>query len=507
MTVAVLGEGGFNPLRAVSEDLVYASAFFYEPLIRLGPSMVPEGVIASDWSSGDGKIWTLTLNENVLFSDGTPLTSGDVAATVDALKSGGGIYSQCVENVEKCEAPDAGTVVVTLAEPDGCFPWKLFFPVLKASETGSSFPAGTGPFSFVSVNGAGSEAEYGRNAYYHGEKAKIDGIIIRFYRSADEMAVSGCDLITLTGDGAVKYGSILGYDSKSFDGNSLICMVPYVYTGGNVTYRISETESVIQKRTSRETVLNIDMRRAVSALIDRERIIQRTVSGEGKAYDWPGLDNNIFRKKAEIAPASETLMTELLGKCGYFHEGGNTAWYRADDTEKNAPLTFNFIVDASDVELIQTCDSVVSQMKAVGIKANVAAVNGLDFPRGFLSGDYDYAFMRLNMSFCPDLEPVFANGGVLNYNGSDIGGLAATVRGLKRSWRSSGSGAASCESFSASFGEGLAGIYDSLRETLPFEGLYVRRGRMLTSERLFADETAGEEPWNLYANVWNWYLS
>ena len=53
-----------------------------------------------------------------------------------------------------------------------------------------------------------------------------------------------------------------------------------------------------------------------------------------------GAINTESGKKAEIAPASETLMTELLGKCGYFHEGGNTAWYRADDTEKNAPLTF-----------------------------------------------------------------------------------------------------------------------------------------------------------------------
>ncbi|MBQ2307708.1 MAG: ABC transporter substrate-binding protein [Clostridia bacterium] len=504
LTVAVQGSPrGFNPLTTVNEDLVYYSAFAYEPLIRLGSSMVPEGAIATDWSSPDGVSWTVYLRQDVKFSDGSQLTARDVAATVEALQNTESVYSECVAGIDTC-TPEENSVKFRLRTADGLFPWKLFFPILKAGETGSAFPAGTGPFRLESAGG--SELRYVRNENYRGKAAAIDAVELKFYETAAEKALSGCDLILLYGDAAVKYSSQLGYSMRQFDGNSLICIVPYMYTGKKTEYRVSDKQKITRYATKRPESLSINMRKVLECTLDRERVIERTVSGKGKAYDWPGLDNTVFRKHVEPAVFADNTVEKLLKLEGYTHEGGNTAWYKAADVDKKQPLTFNFIVDSTDVELIQACDSVVSRLKAIGIKSVVDVAVGGELTAKFLSGEYDYTFMRLNTSLAPDLRRVFANGSIFDYNGYDTETVRGKVNALTRTWQQQGTGTDSCIAFAESFSTGLAELYDALEKDLPFIGLYVRRSTLLYSARLGIEEAAGTEPWNVFPDPASWYM-
>ena len=504
LTVAVQGSpAGFNPLTTVNEDLIYYSVFAYEPLVALGNSMTPEGVLATDWSSPDGVNWTVYLRQDVRFSDGTQLTARDVAATVETLRNTESVYSECVAGIDAC-TPEENTVKFRLKTADGLFPWKLFFPILKSGETSGAFPAGTGPFRLESAGK--SELRYVRSENYRGNAAAIDAVVLKFFESAAEKALSGCDLILLSGDAAVKYSSQLGYSTRQFDGNSLICIIPYMYTGRKVEYQVSDKQKITQLATKRAEALDLNMRRVLECALDRERVIERTVSGKGKAYDWPGLDNTLFRKHVELPVFADDLVEKLLKREGYTHEGGNTAWYKADDTDKKKPLTFNFIVDSGDVELIQACDSVVSRLKAIGIKSVVDVAAGGELTAKFLSGEYDYTFMRLNTGLAPDLRRVFANGSIFDYNGFDTEALRSRVNALSRTWRQQGTGTDSCVIFAESFSAGLNDLYNALEQELPFIGLYVRRSSLLYSARLVISEAAGTEAWNVFPDPASWYL-
>lgn len=79
------------------------------------------GTIAASWTiSDDGKVYTFTLRDDYVWSDGTPVTAHDVKYAYDAIKSGqtssplNGLY----DGIESLEAPNDHTVVVTFADAD-----------------------------------------------------------------------------------------------------------------------------------------------------------------------------------------------------------------------------------------------------------------------------------------------------------------------------------------------------------------------------------------------------
>ena len=73
--------------------------------------------------SEDGRTITFTLRDDLVWSDGTPLTSADFVFTyemsVNPANTVGSTYPY--DQVESIDAPDAQTVVVTFAEPFA--PW------------------------------------------------------------------------------------------------------------------------------------------------------------------------------------------------------------------------------------------------------------------------------------------------------------------------------------------------------------------------------------------------
>lgn len=507
LSVAVSGSGdSINPLSSFSEDLLNIRQFFFEPLIALGESMMPEPVLASGWTSRDALSWTVTIRDGVRFHDGTLLTSDDVKATIDALKKTDGPFSACVSNIKSAEAK-VNSVEIILSKADGLLPWKLFFPILKAGETGSAYPSGTGPFS---VSGADrsvyGSVRFGRFEQYRDGRTNIDALELRFFRDASKKAVSGCDIVLLEGDAAIKYGSQLGYGVRRFEDNSLICIVPYMYTGEKITYEIDAKNKIEQLPTKRAEALSINMRKALSEIVDRDRAIERTVSGWGKPYDMPVFDNCIFRKNSEFSTPSISAVEKLLEAEGYKHEGGNTNWFKADDVEKKKPLTVNFLVSSDDVELIHACDSAVSKLKSIGIKTTVKVASGGEYTALLLSGEFDYTFLRLNMGFAPDMDGAFAKGSIFNYNGYDSSWITERLSKAAGRWPGGADAAEACAQFASEYSVELDAVYARLQREIPFIGLYVRTNCLLFSERLHWGDSAGVESWNLFPDIGSWYL-
>ncbi len=114
--------------------------------------------LATEWQSGDGKVWTFTLRADVKFSNGEAFTADDVVYTFNRLRDpevgspGVGLY----ENVATVTATDATHVEFTLTEANPEFPSDIADYHAAILSKAVTDPAtewiGTGPFTIESYS-------------------------------------------------------------------------------------------------------------------------------------------------------------------------------------------------------------------------------------------------------------------------------------------------------------------------------------------------------------------
>jgi peptide/nickel transport system substrate-binding protein len=146
--------------------------------------------------SADGKTITLKLREDLVWSDGTPLTSEDFMFTYEmTINTANSVATQApYDLVEKMETPDKYTVVITFKDPyapwmgtlwKGIIPAHILKPVFEAAgnlneaEWNRKPTVGCGPYVFKEWE-SGSYARFVVNEKYWAGKPKLDEIFIRF---------------------------------------------------------------------------------------------------------------------------------------------------------------------------------------------------------------------------------------------------------------------------------------------------------------------------------------
>jgi len=133
---------------------------------------------AERWDvSADGKVYTFRLRENVVWHDGKPFTSADVAYSLTrAWKPSAPTLAfnrGKMKFVKAIDAPDASTVRVTLKQPSASFligvatPFMLMYPAhIPDLQAWQAKPVGTGPFAFKEFK-SGSNIDLVKNERYY----------------------------------------------------------------------------------------------------------------------------------------------------------------------------------------------------------------------------------------------------------------------------------------------------------------------------------------------------
>jgi len=146
--------------------------------------------------SPDGRVITLKLRDDIVWSDGTPITSEDFVFTYEMTMSPKNTVASTFpyDKLEKVEAPDPKTVVMTFKEPfaawqatlwHGLLPAHVLRPVFEkegtidTAEWNRAPTVGCGPFVFKEWE-SGSFARFVANDNYWLGRPKIDEIFIRF---------------------------------------------------------------------------------------------------------------------------------------------------------------------------------------------------------------------------------------------------------------------------------------------------------------------------------------
>ena len=145
--------------------LMHVVAPHYSTLLKFDTANYPQvvGDLADSWNvSPDRRTYTFKLHPNVLFHDGSKLTSADVKASYDRIvHPPEGVLSVRQADyaaITSIETPDPLTVVFHLQWPDAAMlanfasPWNCIYSATKLAED-PTFPKthilGTGPFVFV----------------------------------------------------------------------------------------------------------------------------------------------------------------------------------------------------------------------------------------------------------------------------------------------------------------------------------------------------------------------
>ncbi len=175
--IGTLGEAStINPFLAGDSEDEWRCKILYDEFVRINPTTYePEPGIAAEWEINDLTV-TFTLQPDVMFSDGSPLTAEDIAFTLKGFINpatgspkqskfmtidGAAAYADgSADDVAGITVVDPGTLQITLAQPDAPFLFNMRYvwPVPMALLEGQDLaatdffqaPVGAGPYMFES---------------------------------------------------------------------------------------------------------------------------------------------------------------------------------------------------------------------------------------------------------------------------------------------------------------------------------------------------------------------
>jgi len=146
--------------------------------------------------SSDGLVITMKLRDDIVWSDGEPITSVDFVFTHEMITSPNNtVDSTYPHDKITISAPDAQTVVMTFDEPfvswmtstwlGTLMPKHILQPVFDSEGTidnaawNMAPTVGCGPFNFTSWE-SGSTMRFDKNPNYWGPEAKLDAVVFQF---------------------------------------------------------------------------------------------------------------------------------------------------------------------------------------------------------------------------------------------------------------------------------------------------------------------------------------
>jgi peptide/nickel transport system substrate-binding protein len=181
LRLAVGGEAeeGFDPTLGWGG---YGSPLFQSTLLRRDADLSITYDLATAYDvSDDGLTWTVDIRTDAAFSDGEPVTAGDVAYTFDTAAEQGGLTDVTV--LEEARAVDRDTVELRLTEPRSTFVNRLvslgIVPEHAHDDDYAQQPVGSGPFELVSWE-KGQQLVVQRHDAYYGEKPAFERLVFVF---------------------------------------------------------------------------------------------------------------------------------------------------------------------------------------------------------------------------------------------------------------------------------------------------------------------------------------
>ena len=269
-------ETGFDPAFGCG-----AGEHVHEPLIQstltvTNPDLTIGYDLATDTSvSEDGLTWTVTIRGDVQFTDGEPLTAGDVAFTYNTVKETSSVNDFTM--LERAEALNDTTVVFHMTRPFSIWPYTMAAVGILPehaydSRTYGTNPIGSGRYMLKQWD-QGQQVILEANPDYYGEAPKMKQVTILF------MEEDAAFLAAQAGQVDVAYTSAT-YSDQNIDGYELAAYETVDNRGFNLP-AVPEGTDEEGRQTGNDFTSDVRVRRAINLGIDRQEMIDHVLNGYG----------------------------------------------------------------------------------------------------------------------------------------------------------------------------------------------------------------------------------
>jgi peptide/nickel transport system substrate-binding protein len=351
-------ETGFDPALGWGQ---YGSPLFQSTLLKRDHDLNVTYDLATSYGvSDDGKVWTVKLRDDVMFSDGKPLSAEDVQFTFETALSSGSVLDLNI--LETVVVRDSTTVEFHLRNANSTFIHSLLtlgiIPKHSYGDEYSENPVGTGPYQLVQWD-KGQQIIIEENPNYYGKKPFFKRITFLFLNEDAAFA-------------AAKAGQVdVAYIPASFSKNKVTGMqleaVQSVDNRGIMFPYVSSGEKTKDgKPIGNDVTADIAIRKAINVAIDRQALVDGVLEGYGTSgysvadgLPWSHEETKI--KDGDLKSAKE-----ILAEANWKDQNGDGI------LEKDGlKAEFNLLYPASDVTRQSLAIAVADMMKPLGIKINV----------------------------------------------------------------------------------------------------------------------------------------
>ncbi len=402
LVIALLDEpSNLNPIYPSLSGISPVTSQLFTPLISEKPNGKVRPAIAESWIySEDLSSITYTIAKGATWHDGRPVTAEDVVFTVEQIKNSenNSPLAQKLSYIESVEALNPRQVRFNLKQVyAGELQSTNIYPIPKhilekeeeiANSDFNVDPVGSGPYKMKEWN-RGKWIELTANSSYYRGRAPVDRMVFYTPSSMEELLA---ELKEGNVDLAFNMPPGNNYDTLSSYSKVLSPGKSYVYIGWNL-----------------ERFPDKKLRQALSIAIDRSGIISDVLKDYGQIVNGPITPEHwAYNPNLKNIRHDEEGAVDLIEQAGYSKRRGNR-YYQG--------LNIRILVEGGDDIRRKVAESVVSDLRGIGVQASVITLSSLDFIDRLFKKDFDAYIMGWNVEKEFNPFQIWGSDGMYNFVG------------------------------------------------------------------------------------------
>ena len=355
-------EAGFDPAYGwgagehVHEPLIQSTLTVTTTDLKIGYDLAT-GMEASD----DGLTWTVTIRDDVSFTDGEKLTAEDVAFTYNTLRDTSSVNDFTM--LKEAAALDDTTVEFRMNRPYSIWPYTMaIVGIVPEHAYGSGYgehPVGSGRYMLKQWD-KGQQVILEANPGYYGEEPKMKKVTILFMEEDAAYAA------VMSGQADLAY-TAASYSDQALPGYELLSFETVDNRGFNLPAVSAGGKNEDGIPLGNDFTSDVQVRRAINLAIDRDEMIHNVLNGFGSpAYSV--CDKMPWYNDAAKVTCDAVKAEQILEEAGW--KAGSDGIREKDGVRASMTLMY----PASDSVRQAFAADTANQLKKVGIEVKTEGV-------------------------------------------------------------------------------------------------------------------------------------
>ena len=488
--------GGVNPFVIDQTEInKYAVGLMFLPLMELDSELNFVGMLADSVTTEDNLNFTVHINDEAVWSDGTPVTAADVEFTVRRLASpvvnnttlmlyafegigDDGFVTAGAESIDGIQIIDDKTVRFTSKNPMALTTFentyaryihtlpkhiieKFSEEELLTTEWFNKPDVINGPFYLTDYDN-NHYISYEANQDYWKGAPKIDKLNIKIVDASQVLAGLQSGEIDIT------HHTLTAIPQKDYQSLEALENVDVVY-GAPITNQSAFIQTA--------NIKDARVRQALVYAIDRQKLVDELLQGHGEVVDgFLSSASPFFDDSLSVIPYDPEKAKSLLEEAGW-----------------DGSQTLRFYVNSGDTTFVNGAQVLVAQWAEVGIKVEVQTVDLATLMT--IAGSTDYDIMAVQYTYAP-VDPYPDIDWLLNGEGSWTGYISDEIK------------TALADAQKTSDVDEITKLYSivdkKVQEDVPMFSVYIISAQGAVSKRI---KGAQPSAYGFFNNVQNWDIS